>query len=62
MAEMLPVDEDQRRMVRERRDLTLFVEAGAGSGKTRALVDRIEALVLDDGVPMDSIAAITFTE
>jgi len=62
MAEVLPIDEDQRRLVRERRDLTLFVEAGAGSGKTRALVDRIEALVLDDGVPMESIAAITFTE
>ncbi len=62
MAEVLPVDEDQRRLVRERRDLTLFVEAGAGSGKTRALVDRIEALVLDDGVAMESIAAITFTE
>lgn len=62
MAEALPIDEDQRRKVRERRDLTLFVEAGAGSGKTRALVDRIEALVLDDGVAMESIAAITFTE
>ncbi len=62
MADTLPIDEDQRRLVRERRDLTLFVEAGAGSGKTRALVDRIEALVLDDGVAMDAIAAITFTE
>ena len=45
------------------RDLstTLFVEAGAGSGKTRALVDRVAALV-DDGVPLRAIAAITFTE
>ncbi len=48
--------------IREERDATLFVEAGAGSGKTRALVDRVAALVLHDGVPMDSIAAITFTE
>jgi ATP-dependent helicase/nuclease subunit A len=40
---------------------TLFVEAGAGSGKTRALVDRVEALV-DAGVELRHIAAITFTE
>ena len=40
---------------------TLFVEAGAGSGKTRALVDRVLALV-GSGVAMESIAAITFTE
>ncbi len=40
---------------------TLFVEAGAGSGKTTALVGRILAL-LDDGIAMENIAAITFTE
>ena len=40
---------------------TLFVEAGAGSGKTTALVDRVLAL-LDVGVAMEHIAAITFTE
>ena len=42
-------------------DRTLFVEAGAGSGKTRALVERVVALV-DSGVSMENIAAITFTE
>lgn len=42
-------------------DTTLFVEAGAGSGKTKALVDRIVALVAA-GTPIDQIAAITFTE
>ncbi|CAM3120271.1 ATP-dependent helicase/nuclease subunit A [Williamsia muralis] len=41
---------------------TLFVEAGAGSGKTHALVQRICQLVLHDGVELDHIAAITFTE
>ena len=40
---------------------TLFVEAGAGSGKTRALVDRVVALI-GSGVAMENIAAITFTE
>ncbi|QGG41840.1 UvrD-helicase domain-containing protein [Aeromicrobium yanjiei] len=41
---------------------TLFVNAGAGSGKTTALVDRIATLVLRDRVPLQSIAAVTFTE
>ena len=58
----LPADEAERMRIRTERASTLFVEAGAGSGKTRALVDRVEALVLDDGIGMESIAAITFTE
>ena len=41
---------------------TLFVEAGAGTGKTRALVHRLSALLLDDGIPIEQLAAITFTE
>jgi ATP-dependent exoDNAse (exonuclease V) beta subunit len=41
---------------------TLFVEAGAGTGKTTQLVDRIANLVLTEGVPLRQIAAITFTE
>jgi len=40
---------------------TLFVEAGAGVGKTHHLVRRILTLV-DSGIPITSIAAITFTE
>ena len=40
---------------------TLFVDAGAGAGKTTALVERILTLV-DEGVPIETIAAITFTE
>ena len=43
-------------------DQTLFVEAGAGSGKTSALVNRIVNLVVERGVPLSSVAAITFTE
>ena len=41
---------------------TLFVEAGAGSGKTRALVERIVRLVTTGTAGLDAIAAITFTE
>ena len=44
-------------------DATLFVEAGAGSGKTKALVDRVVALVTRRATcPMREIAAVTFTE
>jgi ATP-dependent exoDNAse (exonuclease V) beta subunit len=42
-------------------DDTLFVEAGAGSGKTTSLVRRFVGLVRS-GIPADRIAAITFTE
>ena len=40
---------------------TLFVEAGAGAGKTRELVGRVVNLV-SGGVPVTAIAAITFTD
>ena len=43
-------------------DELLFVEAGAGTGKTKQLVDRVVSLVLRRGVAMREIAAITFTE
>jgi ATP-dependent exoDNAse (exonuclease V) beta subunit len=56
------VDDEARRMIREDTHKTLFVEAGAGSGKTRSLVERIKQLVIEDGVPLRCIAAVTFTE
>ena len=62
MADHSTVDQAARDRIRNERDRTLFVEAGAGSGKTRALVDRVEALVIDDAIPLENIAAITFTE
>ncbi len=43
-------------------DQTLFVEAGAGTGKTTQLVRRIVSLVLEQGLGLADIAAITFTE
>ena len=54
-------DEAERVRIRSDLDATLFVEAGAGAGKTSSLVDRIVNLVRS-GVPVTGIAAITFTE
>jgi ATP-dependent exoDNAse (exonuclease V) beta subunit len=56
-----PPDQADRDRIAGQLDATIFVEAGAGSGKTTALIDRFVALVLD-GVPVERIAAITFTE
>ncbi|MDQ1431390.1 MAG: CRISPR-associated exonuclease Cas4, partial [Actinomycetota bacterium] len=60
----LDLDEDlaTRAAILEALDDTLFVEAGAGSGKTKALVDRVVALITRRDVPMREIAAVTFTE
>ena len=51
-----------RQRIRHQLDQTLFVEAGAGTGKTSALVGRIVELVATGTAPMHAIAAITFTE
>jgi ATP-dependent helicase/nuclease subunit A len=56
------VDADARRRIATDTSSTLFVEAGAGSGKTKSLVDRVETLVVDDGLALTKIAAVTFTE
>jgi ATP-dependent exoDNAse (exonuclease V) beta subunit len=55
------VDAEARAAISSRLDENLFVEAGAGSGKTRSLVERVVALVRR-GDSVQSIAAITFTE
>lgn len=56
------LDQPQRDQIITQTGQTLFVNAGAGSGKTRSLVQRITTLVLEDEVPMLQIAAVTFTE
>ncbi len=57
----VPVDNHHRKAIQERLGDTLFVEAGAGTGKTTQLVGRVVGLV-ESGVEMRRIAAITFTE
>ncbi|RYC05655.1 UvrD-helicase domain-containing protein [Nocardioides zhouii] len=56
-----PVDQDERDRIKTHTDRTLFVRAGAGSGKTSSLVARVAQLVLQDGVEMERVATVTFT-
>ena len=53
---------DEQREAVELRDGPLFVSAGAGSGKTRVLVERFVAAVVEDDLAVDRLLAITFTE
>jgi ATP-dependent exoDNAse (exonuclease V) beta subunit len=46
----------------ERRQGTLLLDAGAGSGKTSVLVERFARAVMEDGVEVGAILTITFTE
>ncbi len=55
-------DQAARDRVRDAHDVSLFVEAGAGTGKTTALVDRVVGLVASGHVDLWHLAAITFTE
>ncbi len=57
-----PIDEDARERARLDHATSLVVEAGAGTGKTTLLVDRIESLVRSGAARLDQIAAVTFTE
>jgi ATP-dependent helicase/nuclease subunit A len=56
-----PPDLETRQRLRTDLDTTFFVEAGAGTGKTREMVARIVALVAHGRVSMRELVAITFT-
>ena len=61
-ADLPPDDQDARNAaIREIRK-SIFLEAGAGAGKTRVMVDRIVQTVADGYAELRQIAAITFTE
>jgi ATP-dependent helicase/nuclease subunit A len=57
-----PVDEDARERARRDHATSLVLEAGAGTGKTTLLVDRVEAIVRAGAARLEDIAAVTFTE
>ena len=53
---------DEQRRAIERRDGDLLLDAGAGSGKTSVLVERFARAVIEDGIDVSAMLAITFTE
>ncbi len=57
-----PPDQQARDRISGDLDTTLFVEAGAGTGKTTALVDRVLGLVTQGRAELEAIGAITFTD
>ena len=57
-----PSDQPARDAIVECLDENMVVEAGAGTGKTTSLVERVVALVTTGRASMGGIAAITFTE
>ena len=57
-----PQDNVERQRIATSLDETLFVEAGAGAGKTTSLTARIIELVASGTTTLENVAAITFTE
>ena len=62
MSAFRPADEEARARARRDHGTSLVLEAGAGTGKTTLLVDRIESLLRSGTARLDEIAAVTFTE
>ena len=61
MTDARATDAESRKQIVTDFDHTLFVEAGAGSGKTTAMVSRIMTVLLNGLADIREIAAITFT-
>ena len=54
-------DEQSRRIIREELATNLLVEAGAGSGKTQMLAERMAAGIASGVYQIEHMAAVTFT-
>ena len=59
---MTPVDQEIRRAATTDPDTCFFLEAGAGTGKTRILVDRVVEIIRRGGAEVEQVVVITFTE
>jgi ATP-dependent helicase/nuclease subunit A len=60
--QFVPADEATREEIRTRLDESMCVEAGAGTGKTSVLVDRVVQLLCRGPYSVDDIAVMTFTD
>jgi ATP-dependent helicase/nuclease subunit A len=61
MTKKSPPDQKVRDRIASEFDKSFFVEAGAGSGKTHSLVDRMTGLIRYGHAGIENIAAVTFT-
>ncbi|NLT48111.1 MAG: UvrD-helicase domain-containing protein, partial [Clostridiales bacterium] len=52
---------EEQRQVIELREKSMLVSAAAGSGKTAVLVERIKQLILKEGLSLDELLVVTFT-
>jgi ATP-dependent helicase/nuclease subunit A len=55
------IDGESRDIIRTKLDANLLIEAGAGSGKTQMLAERMAAGVAAGAYPIEEMAAVTFT-
>ncbi len=51
----------EQQLAIDQRGKNILVAAAAGSGKTAVLVERIKKLVIEEGVPIDRMLIVTFT-
>ncbi len=58
----VPADENARQRARTDHATSMVIEAGAGTGKTTLLVDRLVCLITSGAARLDQIASVTFTE
>src|SRR6186713_2579340 len=61
MTESRAIDQESRRTIREELLTNILVEAGAGSGKTQMLAERMAAGVAAGVYQIEHLAAVTFT-
>ncbi len=61
-ADRPPADAAARAAIVGDLDATVFVAAGAGTGKTTSLIDRLVSLVASGRARIDQVAVVTFTE
>src|ERR1700681_1430385 len=60
-ADSRALDRESRRLIREELFTNILVEAGAGSGKTQMLAERMAAGVAAGAYEVEHMAAVTFT-
>src|SRR5688572_1222458 len=58
----MTIDQNDRDTAMRKLDTNVVVAAGAGTGKTTILIERLLGLILDKEIPVERIVALTFTK